>query len=171
MTAALLHLLARIRTIESRFGINLAPVPPPRTARGAPGAFGDIIESAARRYGLDPALVRAIIEAESGFNPQATSPRGAAGLMQLMPATQAALGVRNPYDPAQNVEAGVRYLAGLVRRFGDVAIALAAYNAGPNAVQRYGGIPPYAETRAYVNRVLETWKALRATPAEERRDP
>jgi soluble lytic murein transglycosylase-like protein len=119
------------------------------------------VEEAARRYGLDPALVDAVVRAESGYDPSATSPAGAMGLMQLMPATARALGVADPYDPVQNVHGGVRYLRGLVDRFGDVTLALAAYNAGPGAVARHGGVPPYPETRAYVERVLRAWQRAR----------
>ncbi|WP_243123195.1 lytic transglycosylase domain-containing protein [Thermaerobacter sp. FW80] len=117
-----------------------------------------LADVAARRHGLDPALLRAVIEVESGWNPLARSPAGALGLMQLMPATARALGVTDPWDPWQNLEAGARYLRQQLERFGDIRLALAAYNAGPGAVQRYGDVPPYRETQAYVERVLALWR-------------
>mgnify|MGYP001770831184 FL=1 len=112
------------------------------------------MEPIAQRYGLETEFILRIIEAESGGNPNAISPKGAIGLMQLMPETARALGVQNPYDPVQNVEAGVRYLRHLLDRFGDRRLALAAYNAGPGAVQRYGAVPPFPETQRYLEKIL-----------------
>lgn len=113
------------------------------------------ISDAAERYGIPESLIRAVIRAESGFNPRAVSRRGARGLMQLMPETAAILGVRDSFDPRQNIDAGVRHLKGLKERLGDdLRIVLAAYNAGEQAVLTYRGVPPFPETRQYVSRVL-----------------
>lgn len=112
------------------------------------------INEAAARHHVDPNLVRALVKVESNFNPRALSNKGAMGLMQLMPATARMYDLRNPFDAAQNVDAGVRHLKGLLQNFrGDVSLSLAAYNAGQGAVQRSGGIPPYTETRNYVKRI------------------
>jgi soluble lytic murein transglycosylase-like protein len=117
-------------------------------------AFDSIIEHASTQHGVDPRLVKAVIQVESGFQSRARSPKGAMGLMQLMPATarQYRAG-RNPYDPAKNVQAGTKYLRTLLNKF-DLPLALAAYNAGEAAVRRFGSIPPYAETHAYVAKIL-----------------
>ncbi len=117
--------------------------------------FADLIEEHASRQALSPDLVRAVIQAESGFNPRARSPKGAMGLMQLMPETAAEYGVLNPYDPNENIRAGAAYLASLLHRYDDdESLALAAYNAGPGAVEKYGRtVPPYRETRNYVARI------------------
>lgn len=113
------------------------------------------IEAAAGRYGVDPALLAGLIKAESGFDPNAGSPAGAQGLTQLMPETASSLGVTDPLDPEQAIEGGARLLHEHLQKFdGNTELALAAYNAGPGAVEQYGGIPPYAETQAYVKRVL-----------------
>ena len=118
----------------------------------------NLISKYADKNGLDEDFVKAVINQESGFNPNATSHCGAMGLMQLMPSTAQGLGVKNAYDAEQNIEGGTKYLKGLMDRFGnDKQLALAAYNAGPNAVKKYGGIPPYAETQNYVKKVLSKY--------------
>jgi soluble lytic murein transglycosylase-like protein len=130
-----------------------------RATRGGDGVrssqWDDVIDSRAREHGIRPDLVRAVIQVESAFNPRARSHKGAMGLMQLMPATARDLGVRNAYDPLENIRGGVAYLRSLLDRFdGNEELALAAYNAGPGAVTKYGGtVPPYRETRDYVTRI------------------
>lgn len=115
-----------------------------------------IIETAARTYNLPTSLIAAIIKAESGFNPKAVSSQGAIGLMQLGLSTRQAMKVTNPFDPLQNILAGAKYLRQLLDRFdGNLHMAIAAYNAGPTAVERHGGIPPYSQTRRYVPKVME----------------
>jgi soluble lytic murein transglycosylase-like protein len=131
------------------------PVPAEPEAEPNEGMLQTLARDVARRYQMDEELVAAVVRAESGFDPQAVSRVGAMGLMQLMPGTAADLQVDDPFDPEQNLDGGVRYLKGMMNRFdGRVDLALAAYNAGPTAVERYGGIPPYSETRAYVSRIM-----------------
>jgi len=124
------------------------------------GNIDALIGANAATFSIDPALVRSIVETESEFNPRATSPAGARGLMQLMPETAQSLGIVDAYDPAENLRGGTRYLRGLLDRFGDVRLAVAAYNAGPAAVERFGGVPPFSETQAYVRRVLTRYRDL-----------
>jgi soluble lytic murein transglycosylase-like protein len=124
--------------------------------------YESLIDQAASRNGLDPAILHGLIEQESGFNASATSSAGAAGLTQLMPGTASSLGVANPLDPAESIEGGARYLGQLMGQFGgNTEDALAAYNAGPGAVQQYGGVPPYSETQSYVSKVLANAEAFR----------
>lgn len=118
--------------------------------------FDDILTAAAQRHGVDPALLKAVAHAESGFSPQAVSHAGAKGIMQLMDATARQLGVQDSFDPAQNIEGGARFLRQLLDRYdGNEMLAIAAYNAGPGAVDKWGGLPPYSETQAYLPRVLD----------------
>lgn len=128
-----------------------------------PAEYDQIISSCASKYGVNPSLIKAVIHAESGYNPNAISRKGASGLMQLMPGTARSLKVSNSFDPKDNVEGGVKYLRFLLDTFrGDVSLAVAAYNAGLSKVAKYGGIPPYNETRTYVNRVLSYMQSYQA---------
>jgi soluble lytic murein transglycosylase-like protein len=137
-------------------------------AEGRSVPYEDLIRDTASRNDVDPALVEAVVRHESGFDPAAVSRAGAQGLMQLMPGTARGLGVTDPFDPAQSIDGGTRYLRDMLDRFGgDTRLALAAYNAGPWAVERYGGVPPYAETQTYVERVLGTYQQA----SDERRFP
>ena len=141
---------------NTNFAQALSAAQSPVAAGGAGGTvpFGAEIDAAAQRYGVDPALLKGLIRQESGFDARAQSSAGALGLTQLMPSTAASLGV-DPLDPAQAIDGGARYLRQQLDRFGgDPAKALAAYNAGPGAVARFGGVPPYAETQNYVQRVM-----------------
>ena len=180
-----MDLFAEITAVQSRIA-EITGTPPPDAA--PPGAFGAALAQAmqpaaaapeavagapapvppeqidalvnqnASIYQMDPALVKAVIANEAGCNAAATSPVGAQGLMQLMPETAAAMGVRDPYDPSQNVAGGTRYLKSMLDRFkGDTRLAVAAYNAGPGAVEKYGDVPPYAETQTYVGNVLGSY--------------
>jgi soluble lytic murein transglycosylase-like protein len=137
------------------FAQTLATAQAPAAPGDSSTPFGAEIDAAAARYGIDPGLLRGLVRQESGFDPRAHSAAGAMGLTQLMPATAASLGVSDPYDPAQSLDGGARYLRQMLDRFGnDPAKALAAYNAGPGAVARFGGVPPYAETQNYVRNIL-----------------
>jgi len=130
-------------------------------------AIKQLVIQTAHRYGVEPALALAVAKAESNFEPNALSPKGAMGVMQLMPETAKSLGVSNPFDPVQNIDGGIRYLKHLVEQFsGNITLAVAAYNAGPNAVRRYGGVPPYPETQNFVRRVLAYREAFQTEPFE-----
>jgi soluble lytic murein transglycosylase-like protein len=136
-----------------------APVAEQKPAAAAQASPRELVEAAAKRNGLPPKFVHSVVAAESGYRIDAVSPKGAVGLMQLMPATAQAFGA-DPHDPAQNVEAGAAYLRELLIKYdGDPRRALAAYNAGPGAVDRYNGVPPYTETQTYVERVLRKYKS------------
>jgi soluble lytic murein transglycosylase-like protein len=131
------------------------PAPAPIQADATLVPFGEIIDRVAAEQGVNARLVRALVQVESAYQPRARSPKGAMGLMQLMPATARQYSLADPYDPASNIEAGIKHLKSLLQRFPkSVALALAAYNAGEGAVTRFKGIPPYAETRSYVSRIL-----------------
>ncbi len=124
------------------------------------GSFSQLISQAAEKYGVDADLIEAVIQAESNFDADAVSSAGAQGLMQLMPATARSLGVTDAFDPVQNINGGVKLLSQLLNQYdGNVKLALAAYNAGPGAVAKYHGIPPYKETQKYVSRVLDFYQS------------
>ena len=131
---------------------------PARPAETGKAPFGDLIQAAAARYSVDADLITSVIASESNFDPKAISRRNARGLMQLLPETAARLGVQNIFDPQENIDAGTRYLHDLLQRYrNDLALTLAAYNAGPQRVQQYGRVPPFAETQSYVRRVRRTY--------------
>ena len=164
--------LSRISTIESKLRALDAPPSSAKPAFAAvlrhelapatPAASTDVdtaVRAAAAKYNLDPALVHAVIKTESDYDPKCRSHAGAMGLMQLMPETCSDYGISDPYDVTQNIMGGCRELREHLDQFGgNTELALAAYNAGPNAVRRYGGIPPYRETQAYVPRVMGYWQ-------------
>jgi len=147
-------------------GLLVVRRPEPRRFAPLPRNWLELlVHHEAQRHGVDERLVRAVLKLESGGDPRAVSPKGALGLMQLMPETAALMGVQDPFDPEDNVAGGVKYLKLCLRRFGeDVILALAAYNAGPGAVAKYGGVPPYRETEEYVGRVLTAYRGPGALP-------
>ena len=134
-----------------------------RKKTAAPADYHSIIQEKASIYDMDPSLIKAVITTESNWDCTAISRKGAIGLMQLMPSTASDMNVRNPFDPEENIEGGTRYLSYLLERFqGNLTLALAAYNAGPNAVERFGKVPPFSETKHYVNKVLSLYKGKSA---------
>ncbi|HEV2386748.1 MAG TPA: lytic transglycosylase domain-containing protein [Candidatus Acidoferrales bacterium] len=164
-----LHLAGGEATVPAADVVRVEPEDVFAAATPAPtvpsGSFGPAIADAAMETGLDGRLLAGVIHAESNFQPRAVSPKGALGLMQLMPATARRLAVRDPFDPGENVRAGASYLKQLLRQFGDLNLALAAYNAGPERVSLYRGIPPFPETRDYISRVRN---AMRQEPGRSR---
>lgn len=164
----------RISEIQDRFGAPQKPgssfgevidaaarqARAPQGASAVPGPYGAAIAQAAGAHQVDPQLVRAVMTAESGGNPQAKSPVGAIGLMQLMPGTAKSLGVADPFDPKQNLEGGAKYLSELTTKYG-LEKGVAAYNAGPGAVEKYDGVPPYPETQHYVKKVLSLYNEFK----------
>lgn len=164
--------LDRINSIEQRFknitgsGVTFSTVlanaeqsSTVNEQKSSPDTIGNMIQLAAKKYGVDAKLVMAVAKVESNLSPDVVSTVGAVGVMQLMPETAQGLGVRNSKDPRENIDGGVRYLKELMTTFdGDVTKVVAAYNAGPNAVQKYNGIPPYSETKDYVAKVMAQYK-------------
>ncbi len=187
---SLQNTLSRIREIESIFQARSPQTPAVESEAGATGngAFENvlskfnpenvdksaiqqelegIIQGQAKAQNMDASLIKAVVKAESGFNPNAVSPVGAQGLMQLMPGTADGLGVQDSFNPLQNVAGGTKYLKNLVEKYHSVPLGLAAYNAGPGAVDKYGGIPPYKETQTYVKKVLQYQQQFNLLNPEE----
>jgi len=135
-----------------------------RRFKAGPDVYDNLILKAARAFGVDHALIKAVIHAESGFNPRAVSSKGARGLMQIMPRNNASLNISNPFDPSQNIMGGTRYLKRMLIRYNEkLALALAAYNAGPSAVDKYKNIPPYDETQTYVQKVMSLYSRYKSS--------
>jgi len=154
---------------EDVFASLPAAAPP---AAGAQPFYRDLVEAAAKRYNMDADLITSVIAVESNFDPKAVSRKNARGLMQLLPETAAQLGVKNIDDPAENIDAGTRYLRDLLQKYNnDLALALAAYNAGPDKVQQYGRVPPYAETISYVRRVKRGYEKTKSAPSAKTAAP
>jgi len=142
-----------------------APAPPPGAEAPSYVRYAELINAAAKKYGLDAQLLAAVAAVESNFDPRAISRKNAQGVMQLIPQTSARLAVQNPFDPAQSIDAGARYLREMLDRFhGDMKLALAAYNAGPDRVEQYRGVPPFRETQDYVAKVTKKASAPPAPP-------
>ncbi|MEW6136754.1 MAG: lytic transglycosylase domain-containing protein [Thermodesulfobacteriota bacterium] len=133
-------------------------------AEGQPKSIDEIVSEISSKFGIEASLVKAIITVESNCRPSAVSPKGAQGLMQLMPRTAQELKVSQPLDPRENIVGGVKYIKGLLASYGDLRLALAAYNAGPGAVEKYAGIPPYRETINYVKKVLKYYRIYKSDP-------
>lgn len=134
------------------------------SAKGKPKSIDEIVTEISAKFVIDANLVKAIIMAESNCNPQAVSSKGAQGLMQLMPSTAKELNVTKPFDPRENIVGGVKYIKGLMASYGDLRLALAAYNAGPGTVKKYEGIPPYRETINYVKKVIRYYNKFKKNP-------
>jgi soluble lytic murein transglycosylase-like protein len=160
MIQALIKLLEKTLTAKGLSSDDLSSLKgsSAKTGKSTNASFEEIIQNASQKYNVDADLVKAVIQNESNYDPNAVSSAGALGLMQLMPATAANLGVENPMNPEENIEGGVKLLRELLNQFGgNLTNVVAAYNAGSGAVQQYGGVPPYQETQTYVNRVLSTY--------------
>jgi soluble lytic murein transglycosylase-like protein len=170
-TASQKTLVVRADQRTGKLVRSVAPSNSPAVQQEPSINISEMVEKAARDNHVDPLLVHSIIQVESNYNPYAVSPKGAQGLMQLMPPTARDLGVSNSFDPRQNIEAGVRYLKYLQDLYKDDRLALAAYNAGPGAVQKYKWIPPYPETQDYVNRVGEQYGAAKKAAAQHLAEP
>lgn len=147
-----------IGVVEKKNETLFAPGTLPGPSKIEGKKLDDILNGASEKYGLDRKMLEAVIKTESNFNPRAVSKKGAMGLMQLMPNTAWDMNVKNPFDPAQNVDGGAKYLKSMMDKFGDPQLALSAYNAGPKAVETYKGIPPYQETQDYVKKVMQLLK-------------